>query len=158
VRPLKLTINGVDVIPSLAFPATGSFAVWGTHMVSQLLTTGNNVITLTAIGSSGGNFDELTITKTLGLGDIENNQINKTMKISPNPLTDGILSVATDGFDEDTNVRLIITNSIGQKIYEKTLRDPCSTDINLSGKLVNGVYFVTLESDQSKLTKKLIIK
>ena len=158
VRPLKLTINGVDVIPSLAFPATGSFAVWGTHMVSQLLTTGNNVITLTAIGSSGGNFDELTISKTLGLGDIEKNQMNKTVKISPNPLTDGILSVGSDGFDDDTNVRIIITNATGQKLYEKTVRDPCGNDINLAGKLADGVYFVTLESDQAKITKKLIVK
>lgn len=158
VRPLKLTINGVDVIPSLAFPSTGSFAVWGTHTVSQLLTTGNNVVTLTAIGSSGGNFDELTISKTLGLFDIEKNQTKKTIKISPNPLSDGILSVGTDGFDDDTNVRIIITNSNGQKVFEKLLRDPCSTDIDLSGKLSNAVYFVTVESDQAKITKKLIVK
>jgi len=158
VRPLKLTINGVDVIPSLAFPATGSFAVWGTHTVSQLLTTGNNVITLTAIGSSGGNFDELAIAKTLGISDIEKNQTKKTMKLFPNPLADSILSVGSDGFDDDTNVRIIITNGSGQKLYEKTVRDPCGNDIDLKGKLVDGVYFVTLESDQAKITKKLIVK
>jgi hypothetical protein len=116
------------------------------------------VITLTAIGSSGGNFDELTISKTLGLFDIEKNQTKKSIKISPNPLTDGILSVGTDGFDDDTNVRIIITNSNGQKVFEKLLRDPCSTDIDLSGKLSNAVYFVTVESDQAKITKKLIVK
>lgn len=158
IRPLKLTINGVDVIPSLAFPSTGSFAVWGTHTINQLLTTGNNVITLTAIGSSGGNFDELTISKTLGLSDIEKNLAKKTVKISPNPLTNGLLSVATDGFDDDTNVRIIITNSTGQKIYEQLLRDPCSTDINLTGTLPNAVYFVAVESDQTKIVKKLIVK
>ena len=158
VRPLKLTINGVDVIPSLAFPATGSFAVWGTHTVSQLLNTGNNVITLTAIGSSGGNFDELTVTKTLGITEIEKNQTKKTLKIFPNPLTNNILSVGSDGFDDDTNVRIIITNASGQKLYEKTVRDPCGNDIDLKEKLVDGVYFITLESDQAKITKKLIVK
>lgn len=158
IRPLKLTVNGVVVVPSLSFPATGSFAVWTTYSLSQLLTAGNNVITLTAIGSSGGNFDELSVSKSLGLTDIEKNQTKKTVQIYPNPLTNGMLSVATEGFDDDTNVRILITNSIGQKIYEKLLRDPCSTDINLTGKLTNAVYFVTVESDQTKIVKKLIVK
>ncbi|MDB5048261.1 MAG: carbohydrate-binding protein [Fibrobacteres bacterium] len=59
-RPLKLTVNGADVAASLAFPATGAFTTWSTVSSTQNLVAGNNTIRLTAIGSSGGNFDELT--------------------------------------------------------------------------------------------------
>jgi uncharacterized protein YjdB len=157
-RPLKLTINGVDVSASFAFPSTGSFAIWGNISTSQLLTAGNNTITLTAIGSSGGNFDELTISGTLGVNDKTFEKDNKTVRVYPNPVANGIFTVATDGLDDDTNVRIIVTNSIGQKIYEKKLNDPCHTDINLNGKLSDAIYFVTIQSDQTKIVKKLIAK
>ena len=85
-------------------------------------------------------------------------QTKKTLKIFPNPLTNNILSVGSDGFDDDTNVRIIITNASGQKLYEKTVRDPCGNDIDLKEKLVDGVYFITLKPDQQKITKKLIVK
>lgn len=158
VRPLKLTINGVVVNASVPFPSTTSFAIWGNYATTQLLNAGTNTITLTAIGSSGGNFDELTLSNTLGINDLNANQGGKSVKVFPNPVTNGILSVSTDGFDNDTNIRIIITNSIGQKIYEKKLNDPCHTDINLTGKLTNAIYFVAVESDQTKIVKKLIVK
>ena len=157
-RPLKLTINGVDVSASFAFPSTGSFAIWGNVSTSQLLTAGNNTITLTAIGSSGGNFDELTIASTLGVNDKTFENETKTVRVYPNPVANGIFTVATDGLDDDTNVRIIVTNSIGQKIYEKKLNDPCHTDINLNGKLSESIYFVTVQSDQTKIVKKLVTK
>ena len=158
VRGLKLTINGVDVIASVPFPSTGSFANWGNYITNQPLIAGNNTITLTAIGSSGGNFDEISISGTLGVNESTFEGETKTMSVYPNPVIDGIITVATDGFDDDTNTRIIITNSYGQKILEKKLNDPCHTDINLAGKVSNGMYLVTVQSDQSKMTKKLIVK
>ena len=157
-RPLKLTVNGVQQIASITFPVTGSFATWANYTTSQFLEAGNNTITLTAIGSSGGNFDELTISSTLGVNEMTFDNSSKTVRVYPNPLTNGIFTVATDGFDDDTNIRIIITNSTGQKIYEKKLNDPCHTDINLAGKLSNSIYFVAVESDQSKIVKKMIVK
>lgn len=158
VRGLKLTINGVDVITSVPFPSTGSFAIWGNYVTSQFLNAGNNTITLTAIGSSGGNFDELSISNTLGVNDNTSENNSKTVRVYPNPLTNEILTVATDGFDDDTNIRILITNSNGQKMYEKKLNDPCHTDVNLAGKLNDGVYLVIVESDQTKVVRKLIVK
>ncbi len=157
-RPLKLSINGQVIIASIAFPVTGSFANWGTYTTNQPLNVGNNTITLTAIGSSGGNFDELSITSTLGVKDKSFENESKTVRVYPNPLTNGYFTVATDGFDDDTNVRIIITNSLGQKIYEKKLNDPCHTDVNLSGKLSESVYFVAVQSDQTKIVKKILVK
>ncbi|WP_165698002.1 Ig-like domain-containing protein [Flavobacterium nackdongense] len=156
-RPLNLNVNGVNK-NSLTFPVTGSFAVWGNYISSQALKAGTNTITLTAIGSSGGNFDELTISNTLGINDLPQGNENKTVKVFPNPLTQSSLYVSTDGFDNDTNVRITITNTNGQKIYEKKLHDPCQTEINLAEKLPNALYFVTVQSDQTKIVKKLIVK
>lgn len=157
-RPLKLTINGQVIIASIAFPVTGSYSTWGTYTTSQLLKAGNNTITLTAIGSSGGNFDELSVTSPLGVNDKTFENDTKIVRVYPNPTINGIFTVATDGFDDDTNVHIIVTNSNGQKIYEKKLNDPCHTDINLNGKLSDSIYFITIKSDQSKIVKKLIVK
>lgn len=65
-RPLQLSINGKERIAKMDYPPTGSFATWGTYTIEQQLVAGNNTITLTAIGSSGGNFDELTINQENG--------------------------------------------------------------------------------------------
>jgi hypothetical protein len=156
-RPLKLTINGVQQIASIPFPTTGSFATWANYTTNQFLEAGNNTITLTAIGSSGGNFDELTITGNLGLNEIKLGQAVRFVHLSPNPLKNGTLRLSTDGFEDDTNIRVKITNTTGQKLYENTIIDTCHTDLNLTGQLTNGIYFVTVESDQTKITNKLIV-
>lgn len=158
IRPLKLTINGVDVMTSVPFPSTGSFAVWGNYTTSQPLTAGNNTITLTAIGSSGGNFDEISISNTLGISDLEANQDGKSVKISPNPLTNGILSIDLKGFENDINIKVKIVNGVGQTIYETALTDTTHSELNLSGKLTESIYFVSVESGKNKIVNKLIVK
>ncbi|WP_165698003.1 Ig-like domain-containing protein [Flavobacterium nackdongense] len=157
-RPLRLTINDEIRNSSTPFTATGSWSNWRVYTTTQALVAGNNTIILTATGASGGNFDELSVTGTLGVHNFGKGQSNKSVRVSPNPLTSGILTVATDGFDDDTNIRIYITTANGQKIYENKLNDPCHTDINLAGKLSNSIYFVTVESDQSKVVKKLIVQ
>jgi hypothetical protein len=158
IRPLKLTINGVDVMTSVPFPSTGSFAVWGNYTTSQPLTAGNNTITLTAIGSSGGNFDELTITNTLGVNDLKANQEGKSVSISPNPVTNGIISIDLQGFENDKNIKVKIINAVGQTVYETVLTDTTHAELNLSGKLTESIYFVSVESGQTKIVNKLIVK
>lgn len=158
VRPLRLTINGIIINDAVGFPSTTSWNIWGNYITTQSLKAGNNTIILTATGSSGGNFDELTVSGTLGL--IDNALTNETKKVSifPNPVADGTFTLATDGFKYDTNIRITITNSTGQEVYSHKLSDPSLTNINLTGKLSNAVYFVTVESDQSKVVKKLMVK
>lgn len=158
IRPLKLTINGVAVIASLPFPATGSFAIWNTYTTSQLLNAGNNTITLSAIGSNGGNFDELAIAENLGVNDLKANQDGKSVRISPNPLTKGILSIDLQGFENEKNVKVKIINAVGQTVYETILPDTTHAEINLSGKLSESVYFVSVEAGQTKIITKLIAK
>jgi Carbohydrate binding module (family 35) len=62
-RPLKITVNGVDQ-QNLNFAATGDFSTWqATNPLTVKLSAGINRIRATAIGSSGGNIDYLSLTK-----------------------------------------------------------------------------------------------
>jgi arabinoxylan arabinofuranohydrolase len=60
-RPLELKVNGVVVNSSLAFPATGAWTTWMTVTNSVTLNAGNNTVRTTAMGSSGGNLDNLQV-------------------------------------------------------------------------------------------------
>lgn len=62
-RPLQLKINGVIVDSSLNFPPTSDWDTWAFVYKLVNLNYGTNKIRLTAIGYSGGNFDELIITR-----------------------------------------------------------------------------------------------
>lgn len=62
-RPLQLTVNSLVKASSWNFPATGSFSTWGTVAQDVVLPAGSNTVRLSAIGSSGGNIDKMSITE-----------------------------------------------------------------------------------------------
>jgi hypothetical protein len=158
-RPLKLTINGVVAIPSITFIPTGSFAVWGNYTTNQYLNTGNNEITLTSIGSNGGNFDELVIfnPQDLGVNDLKTVKQEKSLLISPNPYKQGLLTIDITGFEMLSDIRIKINNLKGQLIYQELLKNKSQLKLDLSGKLNESVYFISIESGSTKLTKKFIV-
>jgi poly(3-hydroxybutyrate) depolymerase len=61
-RPLQLKVGGTVVNASLAFPPTGGWGVWKTVSTTVSLAAGSNKIRATAIGSSGGDVDNLQVT------------------------------------------------------------------------------------------------
>ncbi len=60
-RPLQLSNNGSVVTASLSFPTTGSWNTWKNVAQNVILHAGVNTIRLTAIGSSGANFDLMEV-------------------------------------------------------------------------------------------------
>jgi hypothetical protein len=60
-RPLKITVNGVTVNSSLAFPPTGSWQIWNTVTFTAALKSGSNQVVAVSIGSNGGNLDNLVV-------------------------------------------------------------------------------------------------
>lgn len=60
-RPLELKVNGTVIVPSLAFPTTGSWATWAISSSTVNLIAGDNKIRLTTIGSNGPNMDNLVV-------------------------------------------------------------------------------------------------
>ncbi len=158
-RPLKLSINDVVKIASIDFPITGSWSNWANYSTVQPLNEGNNTITLTAIGLNGGNFDELTISNgPTGLNSLSSGMHAKSINIYPNPLKNGKLSVDLIGFEDTNNVQFTIRNLVGQTVFQKSSNNTSHVELNTSAILNESLYFVTVESGQSKITSKLIVQ
>ena len=60
-RPLELKVNGIVLDSSLNFPSTASWSDWQLVEVEVPLVEGDNLIRITAVGQSGGNFDSLIV-------------------------------------------------------------------------------------------------
>ena len=60
-RPLSVTVNGQVATASLSFPATGSWSEWGKVLTKVTLFSGQNSITLTALGNRGANLDYIEL-------------------------------------------------------------------------------------------------
>ncbi|MHC4988470.1 MAG: cadherin domain-containing protein, partial [Planctomycetota bacterium] len=61
-RPLEIQVNGQVVDSSQSFPATGGWSIWDmTAPLSVTLNAGANTVRATAIGSGGGNIDNLAV-------------------------------------------------------------------------------------------------
>ena len=159
-RPLDLKVNGTLVVASLPFPSTTSWTTWRNVISNQPLKAGVNEIQLTSNGANGGNVDELVVTNTsnLGLNPLESVQKEKTVAIYPNPYKDGELSLELIGFDTQNEVKIKIVNLIGQTIYETLITNESRASLNLSGKLNESIYFVSIESGNTQIVKKLIVK
>ena len=153
-RNLKLTVNGVDKIASIVFPVTASWSNWSNYTTTQALESGNNTITLTATGTSGGNFDELIISEVqTGINDI---QSEKKVNIYPNPFKNGDLNIDFNGVNE--NGTITIKNMLGQTVYQKQISDTKIEVLHLSGFLNDAVYFISLESGSTIFSRKLIVQ
>jgi hypothetical protein len=158
-RNLKLTVNGVDKIASIVFPVTGAWSNWSNYNTTQALEAGNNTITLTATGTSGGNFDELIISDgSTGVKNLQSNIDGKSFKIYPNPYKQGKLSVQLLGFENHNNIEFSISNLLGQTIYKQQLSSNLHNEIYLPIKLDQSVYFITVESANLKVVEKLFVR
>jgi Domain of unknown function (DUF5010)/DUF5010 C-terminal domain/Bacterial Ig-like domain (group 2)/Carbohydrate binding module (family 35)/Secretion system C-terminal sorting domain len=159
-RPLDLRVNGTLVIASMPFPATGAWTIWKTAISNQILNAGVNEIMLTANGANGGNIDELVVTNTsvLGLDSVDGIAQEKSVTVYPNPYKEGNLSVALTGFDTQNEVKIKVLNLVGQVVYQTSVTNTDRADINLSGQLKDAIYFVSIESGNTQIVKKLIVK
>lgn len=157
-RPLKLTINDAVRVASVPFTSTGSWANWSTYTTNQALVEGSNSIMLTAIGSSGGNFDELTISGS-GISALYNlNSVyGKTVRIYPNPLNTNKLSIDMVGFENENNVQVKIMNLMGQTVYHENTKNTTHFEKNTEGLLQKSIYLVSIESGRTKIARKLIV-
>jgi hypothetical protein len=159
-RPLELKINGTIAVASLPFPNTILWSTWLNVVSTQQLNTGVNEIQLTTIGLNGGNIDELVVTNTpiLGTNHIKNLQQEKAVTLYPTPYKYGVLYLDITGFETSNKVHLKITNLLGQLIHQEILTDKTHKELNLSGRLNEAVYFISIEDGKNKLVKKLIVK
>jgi hypothetical protein len=157
-RPLKLTINDAVRIASIPFPASGAWNVWTNYATNQTLNAGVNSIMLTAISTSGGNFDELTISGN-GISAIQNlkNTNDKSLKIYPNPLKSGKFFINLNGFENSTAIQLKIENLLGQTVYSEKAENIAMIELNTVDLQGKSIYLVSVEADNTKITQKLVL-
>lgn len=159
-RPLKLTINNEVRISSVAFPVTGSWSIWKKYRTTQALKAGDNTITLTAIGSSGGNFDELGISGVQTISGIKNPNVvssTKSINIHSYSKSNGNLSVELAGFEHSGNVQLKIINIMGQTVLQRSMINPTQLILNTSAFIKNAIYILSFEDNYSKALKKIVL-
>jgi hypothetical protein len=82
--------------------------------------------------------------------------LNLVTKLYPNPATDN-LSIVTN-FGENTDLSIVISNTIGQVLISKTEKNIASSTFNFDiSNFGKGIYFVTFtDSKGTTITKKLI--
>lgn len=158
-RPMKLSINDIMRVASVSFPVTGAWSNWGSYTVNQALVEGANSIMLTAIGSSGGNFDEMTISGNgiSALKSVESDTDGKSVIIYPNPLRTNKLYINMLGYENENNVQVRILNLLGQTVFHKSLKNPSQLEINTLDLLAKSIYNVSVESGNTKISNKLIL-
>jgi hypothetical protein len=156
-RPLKFTINDEVKNTSLSFPVTGAWTNWNNYTTIQPLNAGTNTIMLTAIGASGGNFDELTIIgEGLSVNNVYYKPYEPAVNIFPNPTTQGSFSIDISGFEKMNYVQVIIRNLNGQTVYHKILKNPTLLE-TIRLELEKSLYIISVESEQMRIVKKLVV-
>jgi hypothetical protein len=85
-------------------------------------------------------------------------QQNKTISIYPNPYKEGNFYINLMGYDDLSKIKVSILNLLGQKVYEFQNIDSNHLSIDLSGKLNESIYLISIEADTFQEIKKLIVQ
>jgi hypothetical protein len=92
---------------------------------------------------------------TTGLQSESN--FGKTVNIYPNPLSTNNLIIDFTGFENSAFVQVKIMTISGQTVYQKYLNNTNRLEINTLNLLKKSVYIISVESEQTKIVKKLIV-
>jgi hypothetical protein len=85
---------------------------------------------------------------------IEDNELGQTFSVFPNPVKNELIIKTENG---KLPTQLHITNMLGQKIFSKQVGSKNDLRLNVSG-FSNGMYFLTLQSEQTNQTIKFLKK
>lgn len=97
-----------------------------------------------------------TVFITVASTSVNDVKSEKDFSIYPNPYKQGNLHLNLNGFNDEISIK--VTNLLGLTIYQEKLKNKTHAELNLSGKLNDAVYFVSVESGQSKITRKIVIQ
>jgi hypothetical protein len=144
-----------SVAPSSGVAITNQFII-NTSIKITNATIATYTVTLKAKNASGTS----TVSQTMGVdfctGINEQNSLAANMLVYPNPAHDQLfvsLPAGTGAY------KVEVINLLGSVIYsEKVAKDGSGTvELNLAGK-PKGVYFLTVEANNQKATRKIIIE
>ena len=129
----------------------GINAGYGTGNYS-LLSGVTTIITSNGMYGKGENrWAKTTVTSGINA----KNNSNSDFFIYPNP-SNGQFNLNVKNINEDVN--LIITNTLGQNVFNKTISAENLANETVNTNLSTGVYYVSVKSASGTFTKKLTIK
>ncbi|PBQ31649.1 hypothetical protein CNR22_07665 [Sphingobacteriaceae bacterium] len=148
-----------SVAPSANVTYTGGVSSSNVRVGLGAAATGDYTITVKVRNASGTATITQVITQEMYtcnyVGLAENTSLSNVLSIYPNPAHDQI-SVSLPASVDTYKVKL--TNILGAVVYEdKAVKNTKENVINLSNK-PKGVYFLTVETNNEKATKKIVIE
>jgi hypothetical protein len=150
--------GGINYLWTLAPTGTGATfnpgATTSFTLAISFSVAGTYTLSLNATNASGSAITSKTISVSACTGINETNILANNVKLFPNPTKDVItLSLPNQGIDYNVT----ITDILGSAIYsQKIAKNNSDVQINLANK-AKGVYFITIEGNKQKATKKIII-
>ena len=174
-RPLQLEINGVVVNTSMDFAPTGAWTTWNMASFNANLKAGTNTIRLTAIGKSGGNFDNLTWSELTNASNtaanrimgqsvailnspMNQNELGSEMKlsVSPNPVS-GMVKLSL-GKSIKAPVEVSVLDITGKLFKSFKFPHVNSGTYSFSVEtLPSGMYIIMVKQNNKVSTAKLIV-
>jgi hypothetical protein len=144
-------------VPDQTTAFTPSANQWRTETVNLSAFAGQNNVRISFEGRSGyGQFmyiDNINVSSNVGL----DNQLETFVNVWPNPTEDDVMLSLPY---QNSIYRISIYNQLGQLVgsyQHKTASDKERYTIDMH-TYVSGIYFITIESDNIKTTKKIIKK
>jgi len=151
---LHLYVNGT-MIRQVIFPTTGGWGGWTDHIDNVTLNAGNNTIKYQKNAGDAGifNVDYLALRNIeTGIIEIPNSENESAISLSPNPLSEGSLSVKLP----EGATRLSIFDVTGKIVYqEKVTKNELLIDRSVFKS--QGVYVVNVMTSTNFMNKKVIV-
>ena len=126
----------------------------------HIVGAGTTTITASQAGDSNYNSAQvvsqtLTVNGNTTTDLTQNNQHD--FSIYPNPLNSGTLKINLSGY-QDKDFVISISTIQGQVIFNLKYGNQNTSEISLNPDLPKGIYFITAKSDNSNISKKLIVE
>jgi hypothetical protein len=132
---------------------------FGEQSIAVPLNQGNNTVELRdSEGTSELNVDYVKIPTSAARTSAEFDSAAlsvKSFEMYPNPVSDGRLTIETNG---EQYYSLSIFTTTGRLVYSKQLNDDRSLGIDVGNVLKTGTYIISLKSNRTISTKKLLVK
>jgi len=144
-------------LPTVILPSTNN--LWTTINAGRYTNFSNGLHTVRLTVISGtpdiNYFTRYSITDISGIKS--HDDFGRSIRIYPNPVSTGRLFIDFTGFENSADVLVKVITLYGQTVYQKELDNPTHLEINTSQFLKKSVYIISVESEQVKIAKKLIL-